>query len=86
MLRTWTAFAIAVGVLTAAGCRGTGQPQFFGPGSAPYQQQRAQRFDPYPETNIGPSVEGGRPESYSAPAPEPARGHPNQWSASPFGR
>ncbi len=85
MLRTLAAISIAALALTATGCRGTAQPQFFGPGSAPYQQQRAQRFDPYPETNIGPSVDGGRPDSYSAPAPEPARGHANQWSPSPFG-
>jgi hypothetical protein len=83
MLRRLAAISIVV-VLTATGCRTTGKPQIFGPGSAPYQQHQAQQFDPYPEPNVGPSVVGGRPEGYTTPAPEPMRGHPNQWTAPRF--
>lgn len=61
-----------------------GTPRFLEPaGSDVYQQTRAQRFDPYPDTDIGPRVEGGRPEGYDAPPPEPARGRPNQWNSAP---
>jgi hypothetical protein len=75
---------VAVGVL--GGCRSGdfGKPQLFGPGSAKAQRDRAQRFDPYPDTNIGPAVSGSRPDGYTAPAPEPARGHFNQWTAPTF--
>ncbi|MCE9605957.1 MAG: membrane or secreted protein [Planctomycetia bacterium] len=74
-------------VLSVAGCRGNpqfGTPKLLEPaGSETYQQTRAQRFDPYPDTNIGPNVEGGRPEGYTQPPPEPARGRANQWNAAP---
>jgi hypothetical protein len=62
------------------GCQNSpffGTPRFLEPaGSEAYQQARAQRFDPYPETNVGPKVDGGRPEGYDAPPPEAARGRP----------
>ena len=78
MLRTWAVLSIAL--------IPTGRPQFVGPGSAPYQQHQAQQFDPYPETNIGPSVEGGRPEGFTAPVAEPYRGRTNQWTQPTYGR
>ena len=75
-----------VAVMATAGCRGTGKPQFFGAqGSADYQQLQAQRFDPYPDTQVGPKVEGGRPDAYTAPPPESSRGRPNQWTFPLFG-
>lgn len=80
---------LVLAALAFAGCRNNrefGSPQLFGPGSADYQQHRAQQFDPYPDTDIGPSVEGGRPDGYSAPAPEAVRGHTNRWSMPIFGR
>jgi len=85
MVRNLAALSIVAAIIAVGGCRGTGRPQFFGPGSAPYQQQQAQQFDPYPETNIGPRVDGGRPDGYTAPAAEPYRGQPNQWNTQPFG-
>ena len=86
MLRMLTALTIVTAMIVSTGCRSTGKPQFFGPGpgSAPYQQHQAQQFDPYPEPNIGPNVDGGRPQGYANPAPEPMRGHPNQWTAPRF--
>lgn len=83
MPRTLAALTIVVAIVST-GCRSTGKPQFFGPGSSPYQQHQAQQFDPYPEPNVGPAVDGGRPEGYANPAPEPMRGHPNQWTAPRF--
>ena len=85
MLRTWAVHLLVV-VACTAGCRGTGTPQIFGPGSAQYQQHRAQQFDPYPETNIGPRVDGGRPDGYTAPSPEVLRGTTNKWTMPPIGR
>jgi hypothetical protein len=86
MTRTLAALSMVVALATTGGCRGTARPQFFGPGSAPYQQHQAQQFDPYPETNIGPRVDGGRPDGYTAPVAEPYRGHPNQWTQPTYGR
>ena len=36
-------------------------PSILNPGSEQYQQRRAEKFDPYPDPNIGPPVAGGRP-------------------------
>jgi hypothetical protein len=80
------ALLLIAAVTLVVGCRGTGQPHLFGPGSAEQQQHQAQQFDPYPETNIGPSVTGARPEGYTAPAPEPTRGTSNRWTMPWFGR
>lgn len=88
MSRRFAALLLAVACSTSGGCRSRefGTPQLFGAGSAQYQRQRAQQFDPYPDTNVGPSVAGGRPDGYTAPAPEAARGHQNQWSLPFLGR
>lgn len=85
MVRKLVWATLVVALASALGCRGTGMPQFFGPGSAKYQQTQAQRFDPYPETDIGPPVEGSRPDSFSAPPTEAYRGRVNQWSAPAYG-
>jgi hypothetical protein len=63
------------------------KPQLLEPGSDQLQRQRAQQFDPYPDTNIGPSVTGGRPDGYTVPMPEPVRGTANnRWAMTPFVR
>lgn len=77
-------FVVATSSVT--GCKGTGFPHLFGAGSTAQQQHQAQKFDPYPETGIGPSVTGGRPESYTEPAPEPTRGTANRWTIPWFGK
>ena len=78
---------VAALLLTATGCPGTAKPQLFSPFGYSTKAQRveAQRYDPYPETNIGPTVEGGRPDGYTAPPPESQRGRPNQWNAPAYG-
>lgn len=56
------------------GCAGPNSsiapPSLFGPGSASTQQQRAIRYDPYPENDPAPPIVGGRPRSYEQPIPE----------------
>lgn len=65
------AWALAV---AACGCAQDrpdfGWPRLFGPGPADRQQQRAVRFDPYPQDNGGPSLTGVRPREYEKPIPE----------------
>lgn len=69
-------------VLTTIGCQSLGltnsqkfgTPNFKQPGTAEAQQNRAVRFDPFPETNVGPETEGMRPRGYSKPLAEPLRG------------
>ncbi len=34
-----------------------------------YEQNTAQRFDPYPSVGMGPDVVGGRPREYLNPSP-----------------
>jgi PBP1b-binding outer membrane lipoprotein LpoB len=45
-------------------------PSILNPGSEQYQQRRAEKFDPYPDPNIGPSVAGMRPPDFQNPPPE----------------
>lgn len=60
-------------------------PPEFMPGAAEFQQHRAQQFDPYPDTDAGPNVEGSRPEGYATPMPETSRGNPNnRWNQAPL--
>ncbi|MBI3836585.1 MAG: hypothetical protein HY288_01450 [Planctomycetia bacterium] len=55
------------------GCASIAPPRLLHPGSAEYQQNRAQRFDPYPLNDVGPYIGGGRPMQYDIPAPENER-------------
>jgi hypothetical protein len=59
-------------VATSAGCRTTATPSFAHPGGAEAQRKQAVRYDPYPDPNIGPSVDGARPRDYQQPMAEPA--------------
>jgi len=44
----------------------------FAPGPAGLQEARALHYDPYPSTEAGPEVVGGRPREYQAPPHQPA--------------
>ena len=60
--------------LAIAGCRGTALPDLFHPRTLEElkkEQRQAERFDPYPENNLGPAVEGVRPRCFDQPWPEP---------------
>jgi hypothetical protein len=55
-----------------AGCAGLQGPGYVHPGTAQYQQNQAQRFDPFPATDVGPDM-AARPLAYMRPAPENER-------------
>jgi hypothetical protein len=55
------------------GCPGIAPPRVFHPGTAEFQQNQAQRFDPYPLNDVAPYIGGGRPLQYDIPAPENER-------------
>jgi hypothetical protein len=70
---------VVLGLIVAAataGCRGLAPPNWFHPGSAEYQQSQAQQFDPYPETDPGPTIVGARPLEYDKPPAEVLRVQP----------
>jgi hypothetical protein len=51
-------------------------PSIVHPGPEAYQQARAQKFDPYPEPEIGPNTGGLRPADYQSPPAEVLRVQP----------
>ncbi len=63
--------AVCVLVLAAGGC--VTPPRWLRPGPAAYQQRKAERFDPYADNDIGPTIAGGRPRDYDKPLSEPNR-------------
>ena len=65
-----------------AGCQGVAGPNWSGPGTVAVQQKRAQRFDPYPEDEAGPPIEGGRPRGFQTPPAEVKR---SRWSPADWG-
>jgi hypothetical protein len=68
--------------LVVAGCRGTSrhpaERQAFAPppwgGRGTALQDDLERFDPYPQTDVGPEVVGARPRNFENPRPEATRG------------
>jgi hypothetical protein len=67
----WLSAGIPVVALT--GCHGLAQPNFFHPGPAALQRNQARRFDPFPESDLGPSMEEARPPDYQQGMPVPTR-------------
>jgi hypothetical protein len=55
------------------GCKSDAGPDWLHPGTQQAQQARALRYDPYPEPNIGPNVDGARPRDYDKPLAETQR-------------
>ncbi|HEX4142907.1 MAG TPA: hypothetical protein VHY91_05095 [Pirellulales bacterium] len=63
-------------LLATPGCDPSfGWPNFRHPGSFAYQRWRAEVFDPYPATDVGPTPAGMRPTWYETPAPLPDRNY-----------
>lgn len=64
-------FAILLLLALFAGC--AGNREFGGPTLEPadgnVQVKRCERFDPYPDPNIGPEIPGSRPKFYETPSP-----------------
>ncbi len=67
-------------LILSAGCL-TGRTQLDGVHPLAIHQKRVQRFDPYPDPNIGPSVQGLRPRGFLKQVSEPARSRQRQPSA-----
>jgi hypothetical protein len=82
-MRHWLPTFLATALcLSVAGCRTTEVPSLCcPPGPVDYQQQKAQRFDPYAEPGIAPFADGTRPRDYQNPVAEPSRARwdPRTW-------
>ena len=69
-----TAFILCLAIsFGPAGCTNLAKPDLTHPGSTTAQQNRAVRFDPYPESTSGPAMTGVRPREYENPIAEPAQ-------------
>ena len=69
LARTSTILIFAYSLLTA----GCGHPYLRRPGTIEQQRLRATIHDPYPDPDLGPKIDGGRPREYAQPLPEPVR-------------
>jgi hypothetical protein len=67
----WLGASMSMAALT--GCRGLTPPNLFHPGPAELQRNQAKRFDPYPEGDIGPSMEEARPPDFQQGMPVTTR-------------
>ena len=68
--------AVVVSALIAihGGCSPTiRMPRLLHPGTAAYQRAQAEQFDPYPQNDMGPAIDGGRPIDYQVPVPQVER-------------
>jgi hypothetical protein len=69
--RCITTLLIAALLFAISGCGPFfGLPSICEPGSESQKLSRAQKFDPYPDPNMGPAVVGGRPEGFMNPRPD----------------
>ena len=57
---------VLVGAI-AGGCSNLAGPNYCNPGPQRYQQTRATEYDPFPEPELGPEVEGARPREFQEP-------------------
>jgi hypothetical protein len=77
---TRTQLLITAALLMVSGC-GYGRPLLQPPGPMYRQQQNASLHDPYPDNDLGPTVDGGRPRDFQKPLAEPVRNRrvPDSW-------
>jgi hypothetical protein len=66
-------FCFVVVLFGTFGCRGMTTPSLFHPGPAQVQRNQARRFDPYPESDLGPSMDEARPPDFQRGMPVPTR-------------
>lgn len=75
-MRTPSHFAAAllalIYALQGSGCA-VNHPRLWQPGTIEQQRLRATIHDPYPDPDLGPNYDGGRPREYLDPLPEPVR-------------
>jgi hypothetical protein len=67
-------------IASEVGCASIAPPRIFDPGSAKMKQDRAVYFDPYPDNDAAPALDGGRPRDYNKPPAEVKRA----WGADYF--
>ncbi len=79
---TWILAALLMGV-GLSGCSSISAPNWCHPGTAAQQRARAERFNPYPETEIGPNITGARPREFEQQIAEPARARWTSWPNHP---
>lgn len=66
-----------IGVLSVVlWCGCLAPPNITHPGSAEYQRQRAEKFDPYPDIDPGGPNGGVRPPGFETPVPDVLRAQP----------
>jgi hypothetical protein len=82
-MRTDAAFVACLTLATVclAGCRSVEPPTLAPRGDVATQRFEAQRFDPLPETNVGPEIVGARGREYDRQVAEPSRARwdPRTW-------
>ncbi len=64
-------FGVCAIILSLTGCYL--RPDFRAPGTKDFQRSRAVIYDPFPDSNAGPSIEGGRPLGYQRPLSDTSR-------------
>ena len=67
-------------IAASSGCN-YGMPRFSAWRPLWAQRQQIQRFDPYPDNDIGPPMEGVRPPDFQEQVTEPRR---SRWSEQPI--
>jgi len=67
----WMAI-IALAAVWSHGCARY-HPRILHPGTIEQQRLRSTIHDPYPDPDLGPKIDGGRPREYQEPLPEPVR-------------
>jgi hypothetical protein len=67
MIRPRLIVTIAAGCMSLPACSSAVQkPRLAHPGPAPYQQANAEVFDPFPQNDMGPAIDG-RPRDIGPP-------------------
>ncbi len=77
MKRSWNLLGLVV-VAGLAGCQNMGRPAWLNPGSPNAQVERAERFDPYPQNDVGPSTVSTRPPGFEHEYAETIRARPQE--------
>ena len=77
MLKTLRILVSLATLAVVVGCQSLAGPDWGHPGSAAEQQRRAERFDPFPQDECGPPIEGARPREFQTPPAEVKR---SRWS------
>ena len=78
-MKKFLALLAALCVTSTAGCY-LNRPNWCSPGTAGQQQNDARFYDPFPDPDIAPEIEGGRPMGFQEPRTDinPER-RPPQW-------